>query len=155
MNTFFVLMVATWLDKTFYGFDNGILTAMHNLGEATNYAANYFFRFISLLADEGIFMIIVSLLMIGIPLIPAVKKKKPEVARNVFFCGLSALTAMAIGLLVTNFTIKPNVARVRPYDALDLYNTWIHSVSCIYLKKLLNFGGLNEYLFCTNGSNLA
>ncbi|MCR5279678.1 MAG: phosphatase PAP2 family protein [Lachnospiraceae bacterium] len=118
------VLMAGWLDKTFYVFDNGILAAMHELGESTGYFANYFFRFISLLADEGIFMIVAALLMALIPLIPAVRAKNPDMAKNVSLCGFAALTAMAIGLIVTNFTIKPNIARLRPYDASELYRSW-------------------------------
>lgn len=119
-----VMLVANWLDSTFDGFDRGILEAMHILGEATDYYANYFFKFISLLAEKGLGMIVLSLLMILIPLIPAVRNKNRDVAGKIVLCGVAALTAMALGLLVTNYTIKPWVARLRPYNAQEIYRSW-------------------------------
>ncbi len=121
---FFATVTAAWLDKTFHGFDNGILEFMHGIGEATDYHANFFFRFISLLAEKGLGMIAVSLLLVVISLIPAIRKKNAAVAQNLLLCGLAGLTAMAFGLIMTNLTIKPNVGRLRPYDALELYRSW-------------------------------
>ncbi|MCR5311900.1 MAG: phosphatase PAP2 family protein [Lachnospiraceae bacterium] len=119
-----LILTAAWLDKTFYGFDNGILKALHSLGEATGYLANYFFRFITSFADGGYFMLAMCLAMILIPCIPAIYRKNPDKARNVIICGLAGFTAIALGAVITNLTIKRQVARIRPYEATQLYHDW-------------------------------
>lgn len=122
---FGILAVADWLNGTFYGFDNGILTALHGLGEATGYSfTNAFFRFVSYFADHGYGMILLSFLMMLIPCIPFIYKKNPETAKKVIRCGLIAFTGMALGFLVANLVIKVNVARLRPYDTYDIYRSW-------------------------------
>ena len=119
-----LILTAAWLDKTFYGFDNGILKALHSLGEATGYLANYFFRFITSFAEGGYFMLAMCLAMILIPCIPAIYRKNPDKARNVIICGLAGFTAIALGAVITNLTIKRQVARIRPYEATQLYHDW-------------------------------
>ena len=119
-----LILTAAWLDKTFYGFDNGILRALHSLGEATGYLTNYLFRFITSFAEDGYFMLALCLAMIVIPCIPAIYRKNPEKARNVIICGVAGFTAIALGAMVTNLTIKRQVARIRPYEASALYRDW-------------------------------
>ena len=120
----YAIMTAAWLDKTFYGFDEGILRFYHNLGELTDYHINGFFKFISALAEYGLGMIILAALMAFVPLIPKLYLKNPERAKKICICGLSAGLAMAFGLLFTNMCIKNVVARIRPYEAYDTFRQW-------------------------------
>ena len=61
-----------------------------------------FMPFITLFGDGGIFWIALSILLMVFP-----KTRKT---------GLGMLIAMILGLLVCNVTLKPLVARIRPYD---------------------------------------
>ena len=61
-----------------------------------------FMPFITLFGDGGIFWIALSILLMVFP-----KTRKT---------GLGMLIAMIAGLLVCNVTLKPLVARIRPYD---------------------------------------
>ena len=119
-----LLLMANWLDTNFQGFDFAIQSAMHNLGEATNYNISYFFRFITALAEHGYAMMALAALLIIISVVPAFRKKNPKAADTMLKMGLTAAIGMAFGLLVTNLSIKPLVARIRPYDASDLFYEW-------------------------------
>ena len=61
-----------------------------------------FMPFITVFGDAGIFWMVISALMLVFP-----KTRKT---------GLGMAIAMMIGLLVCNVTLKPLVARIRPYD---------------------------------------
>ena len=61
-----------------------------------------FMPFITVFGDVGIFWMVISALMLVFP-----KTRKT---------GLGMAIAMMIGLLVCNVTLKPLVARIRPYD---------------------------------------
>lgn len=110
------ILMAGWLDETFAGFDGALLGFYHNLAEVTNYKLTWFFRAISFLADHGYGMMILSFLMISVPWLPFLKKKYPNQCKAVFRCGVIAAFAIAFGALITNYTIKENVARIRPYN---------------------------------------
>ena len=61
-----------------------------------------FMPFITIFGDAGIFWMVISALLVVFP-----KTRKT---------GLGMAIAMMIGLIVCNITLKPLVARIRPYD---------------------------------------
>lgn len=116
------VLVAGWLDQTFASFDGTILGFYHNLAEITGYKLTWFFRAVSFLADHGYGMMVISFLMMTLPWLPFLRKKYPKQCKTVFRCGVVSAFAIAFGALLTNYTIKENVARIRPY--LNGYEEW-------------------------------
>lgn len=120
------ILMAGWLDTFFAGFDGAILSFYHNLGEATGYKLTWFFRAISFLADHGYGMMLLSFLMMTIPWLPFIRKKYPTQCMAVFKCGVVAALAIALGGMITNFTVKENVARTRPY--IEAFRQWWEAI---------------------------
>lgn len=122
-----IILMAQWLNTQFAGFDYAILEFYHKIAEATGYKITWLFRAITSTAEHGYGMIALSLLMILIPLIPALKKKYPSQCQAVFRCGCVAITAIILGALFTNVLIKENVARPRPYtyEGSQFYEWWL------------------------------
>ncbi len=106
---------AQWLNDTFYSFDYTILEFFHNNFNAGAGSAFWdpFFKFVTLLGEEGLFFIIISIVMMLF--------KKTRKA------GMVMLLAIGVGALVTNITIKPIIARPRPYhdESSIFYQWWI------------------------------
>lgn len=103
---------AQWINSTFANFDHAILEFFHNLniGPASSFF-DFFMGYFTKLGDDGIFLIILSLLLM-------IFKKTRKV-------GTAMLGAIIIGALFTNITIKPIIARPRPYhDEASLFHQW-------------------------------
>lgn len=64
-----------------------------------------FWRFITWLGDSGWFWIAVSVVLLI-----------PKKTRTV---GIAALLALLVNLLITNVTLKPLIARTRPYEVIE------------------------------------
>lgn len=104
-------VAAQWLNETFATFDHTLLEFFHNLNVGEfGWLLKPFFEFISLLGDEGIFLILISLVLI-------LFKKTRKI-------GAAMLGGIIIGALFTNITIKPIIARPRPFHASELYHQW-------------------------------
>lgn len=102
---------AQWLNDTFAAYDYTILHALHQLAVSTNQAVTPFFIVISLLAQKGVGMLILGLIL---TLIPKTRK-----------IGITVLFAVLLGALFTNVCIKPFVARPRPFlDPTKIYHSW-------------------------------
>ena len=74
-----------------------------------------FFKFVTLLGEEGLFFIIISIVMMLF--------KKTRKA------GMAMLLAIGVGALFTNVSIKPLVARPRPFqnelsDCFEAFKQW-------------------------------
>ncbi len=94
---------AQWINSTFSSFDYSILEFFHNLNMSSfGGFFDYFFKFITLLGEEGIFLIVVSIICMFF-------KKTRKI-------GFAMLLAIIIGSLITNVTVKPIVARPRPFQ---------------------------------------
>ena len=95
---------AQWLNDTFYSFDYAILDFFHSNFNASSSSVFWdpFFKFVTLLGEEGLFFIIISIVMMLF--------KKTRKA------GMAMLLAIGVGALMTNVTIKPIVARPRPFQ---------------------------------------
>ncbi len=102
---------AQWLNETFAGFDHALLEFFHKLNVGSlGWLFDPILEFVSFLGDDGICLIILSLFLM-------VFKKTRKV-------GAAMLGGIIIGALFTNITIKPIVARPRPFQASELYNQW-------------------------------
>lgn len=66
---------------------------------------NGFWQFITSLGDKGWFWIALSVIL----LIP----------RKTRYIGLAALLSLTVNAMITNVTLKPLVARTRPYEAIE------------------------------------
>ena len=103
--------VAEWLNTTFNGFDHAILNVLHELALLTNGNLNWLFKFISLFAEKGIFLILFSIFLI------LFKKTRKF--------GICMFGAIGAGAILTNFILKDMVARPRPYMSGILeYKDW-------------------------------
>ena len=101
--------MAQWLDTVWLDFDYAILQAIHNfavLMGGENGIFTWFMRFISLLGEEGIGLI---LLGIGLSLFKRTRK-----------AGFCVLLALACGGVITNITLKNLITRTRPFRREDV-----------------------------------
>lgn len=103
---------AQWINETFANFDYAIMEFFHNLNVGP---LGGFFDFlltaITRLGDDGIFLILLSLVLM-------VFKKTRKV-------GAAMLGAIIVGALFTNISIKPIIARPRPYvDEAHIFHQW-------------------------------
>jgi len=101
---------AQWLNSVFGSFDQAILSFYHNIHEACGTPLDVFVQFFTKLGDGGIFLIILSLILM-------LFKKSRKV-------GIGMLFGILIGAIFTNLTVKPFVDRPRPYDYLQQYRDW-------------------------------
>lgn len=107
---------AEWLNTTFASFDFSLFEFFHNVHDgALGWFFDPFFNFITMLGHDGLFLIFLSLILILF--------KKTRKA------GAAMLGAVIIGALITNVTVKPLVARPRPYTNTewDVYQWWINA----------------------------
>ncbi|MGN1028794.1 MAG: phosphatase PAP2 family protein [Bacilli bacterium] len=103
--------VAEWLNTTFNGFDHAILSVLHEFALLTNGNLNWLFKFISLFAEKGIFLILLSIFLM------LFKKTRKF--------GICMFGAIGAGAILTNFILKDMVARPRPYMSGILeYKDW-------------------------------
>ena len=105
---------AQWLNTTFGSFDQAILTFYHNVHEALGTPMDIFVQFFTKLGDGGIFLIILSLVLM-------LFRKSRKV-------GIAMLGGVLIGAIFTNLTVKPFVDRPRPYDTLETYRQWFSTI---------------------------
>ena len=103
--------VAEWLNTSFSGFDHAILSVLHELALLTNGNLNWLFKFISLFAEKGLFLILLSIFLM------LFKKTRKF--------GICMFGAIGAGAILTNFILKDMVARPRPYMSGILeYKDW-------------------------------
>lgn len=101
--------MAQWLDTAWLAFDRAVLQGVHNLAVATGGQGSlfdFFMRFISLLGEEGI-----CLILLGVALFCFKKTRK---------AGMCLLLGMLCGLFITNIVIKNLVARPRPFQNTEV-----------------------------------
>ncbi len=103
---------ALWLNTVFSSFDESITLAVHMLYESFGSWLTPVMELISLLGKGGIFLIILSLILVFI---------KPT--RRF---GTAMAISLAIGALVVNVWLKVVIARPRPYTDLNgvYYPLW-------------------------------
>ncbi len=81
-------------------YEVGILHSMHDALECE--FADFFFSTVTHLADAGIFWIILALVLLFF--------------RRTRRAGITMAIALVLGLVIGNLTLKPLIARIRPYD---------------------------------------
>ncbi len=110
--------MADWLNTAFQSFDYALLEFGHNLHNNAGGFFDGFMKFITVFGDGGIILILLSLCLIAF-------KKTRKI-------GITMLGAIAIGAIITNITIKPLVARPRPFaDQSSVYYTWWKAVGAV------------------------
>lgn len=102
--------MANWLNQAFFSFDKGAFIVMNNLQKVAGGFFSPFCEFISFFGDGGIFLIILSLVLM-------LFRKSRKV-------GVSMLLAIGVGALFTNVILKNVVARERPFNASPLYHAF-------------------------------
>ena len=108
--------IASWLNSTFAEFDLAIFDFFHRLHDsAAGGFFDVFFNAITTLGHDGIALIIISVILM------LFKKKRKA--------GTAMLASIIVGALFTNVTIKPLVARPRPYTHTDspVYQWWLNA----------------------------
>lgn len=109
--------IAYWLNTVCAGFDAAVATGVHSMYDLAGWFFNPFWRFVSIFGDGGIFLILLSLVLM--------------IRRPSRRCGTAMLIAIAFGALVTNLWVKPMVYRPRPYTYLDIYyDFWLVVGQC-------------------------
>ena len=105
--------MAHWLDTVFYGFDSAILGAIHSFAVATNGFFTPLMHAITTLADDGIGMILLGVLLL--------------LFRRTRKTGVFVLGAIVFGALITNVTLKPLIMRPRPYadESRVIHEWWV------------------------------
>ncbi len=103
--------MAESINIAFSGFDKAIMEFGHNLHNQAGGFFDGFMRFITVFGDGGIILILLAIGLIAF-------KKTRKI-------GLTMLGAIVIGALITNITLKPLVARPRPfYDESSMFYIW-------------------------------
>ena len=102
--------MAEFLNTAFNGFDGGVFNAMHNLAVGAGGFFTPFFKIITLLGEKGILFILA-----GLVLLCFAKTRK---------IGVCMIGAIAIGAIITNITLKPLVARARPFTDSQFTGFW-------------------------------
>ena len=105
--------MAQWIDAVFRSIDLTFFTALHSWAVATGESAGaeitswltHLMKFISFFAHDGICMFVLGALLM-----------LPKRTRPVGFC---VFLAVCCGGLITNITLKPLIARIRPYANFD------------------------------------
>lgn len=106
--------MATWLNETFFGFDRAILSFYHYLSEVCGAVLTPIMEFITIIGEKGIIV-----LLIGLCLFLFAKTRKT---------GCAVFAAVFFGALFTNIILKDIIARPRPFESVELFNEWWHSV---------------------------
>ncbi len=104
---------ALWINSVFESFDLSITLAIHNIFYPIKAFSSPFFDLISLMGKGGIFLIVLSVVLIYF-------KKTRRV-------GTAMLLAISVGFLFTNCCLKLLVARARPYtdESSIYYQLWL------------------------------
>ena len=103
---------AQWINETFANFDYALLEFFHtlNIGPLGNFF-DILFGSITKLGDDGIGLIVISLVLM-------LFKKTRKI-------GAAMLGGIIVGALFTNISIKPIIARPRPYiDEANIFHQW-------------------------------
>lgn len=104
---------AYWLNTTFAAFDQSVTAAIHKIYEACGDWMTALMELISLLGSGGIFLIILSLLLL--------------LLRPTRRFGTAMAIGLALGAIVVNLWLKVVIARPRPYVDAEgfFYPLWM------------------------------
>ena len=102
--------LAPWLNSTFAGFDQTLLGLQHRLAEVAGSLLTPAMKLITLLGEKGILFFLAALILVCFS-----RTRK---------LGVCIFGAVCCGALITNLLLKDRVARLRPYEAVELFRQW-------------------------------
>ncbi len=102
--------LAPWLDSTFAGFDQALLGVQHNAAVALGGILTPLMKIVTLLGEKGILFFLAAVVL---ALFPRTRK-----------LAVCMFGAVCCGALITNILLKDNVARLRPFESVELYRQW-------------------------------
>ncbi len=104
---------AYWLNTEFAALDETVTAAVHKLYDLAGGILTPFMSIISLLGKGGIFLILLSILLL--------------LLRKTRRFGTAMLIGLALGALLVNLFLKPAIARPRPYADTEgfFYPLWV------------------------------
>ena len=106
-----ILRFADFLNTAFEGYDYFILSKLHDLAVITKGGITPLFNFISLLAEKGIFLFLIAVILMAF-------KKTRKI-------GVCVFGAVCCGALITNICLKDLIVRARPFMVFTSdYNSW-------------------------------
>ena len=106
--------MALWLDSAFAGFDKAILSALHGLEGALGGILTPLMKLITLIGEKGLILFLLAAVFMCFS-----KTRK---------MGVCLFGAVCCGALITNIILKDTVARLRPFEASELYRQWWQAV---------------------------
>ncbi len=102
--------MAEWLNNTFYGFDNGVFNAFHDLAIKAGGFFTPLFKAVSVIGTKGIIFFVLAIVLM---LFSKTRKQ-----------GVCMFGALCIGAIIASLILKNTVARVRPYEASAEYTAF-------------------------------
>lgn len=102
--------MAEWLNDTFYGLDNGVFNALHDLAVKAGGFFTPLFKAVSVIGNKGIIFFVAAIVLM---LFAKYRKQ-----------GVCMFGALCVGAIVTSLILKDSVARVRPYLANAEYTAF-------------------------------
>lgn len=127
--------IVQWFQQVFGSFDFNILQFYNNLHEGPlGGILDVFFLVYTHLGDDGILFIVLGLIFL-------LFKKTRKV-------GAGMLIGIAVGALITNITIKPLIARPRPFELFEyinndpnvlLFKDWWESMGSVSASSMRSF----------------
>lgn len=103
-------IIAMAINAVFAGFDQTILSIMHEWALGGGAFLTPFFSLISFIGEKGLLLFVVALALM--------------LFRKTRKVGICVFVAVCIGALITNIILKDIVARPRPFEELALYHSW-------------------------------
>jgi len=97
---------ASWLDTAFAPFDYAILEFWHSVAKTAGSFLTPIMELVSITGDKGLMLLIFGLILMCFS-----KTRRT---------GICVFCAICCGAIITNVTLKPLIARVRPYEASDM-----------------------------------
>ena len=102
--------MAVWLNTTFYGLDTWAFTLCNNLSKFAGGILTPLCELFALFGKGGYFFIAFAVILL--------------LFKNTRKAGVSMLFAMLVGLVLTNWTLKPLVSRPRPFTNSEYAGFW-------------------------------
>lgn len=102
--------MAEWLNTSLGGFDQSILSFMHQLAESAGVVLTPLMKVVTLIGEKGLWMFLLAAVLMCFA-----KSRK---------IGICLFGAVCCGALITNVVVKDWVARMRPFENSELYAQW-------------------------------
>lgn len=106
--------MALWLNTAFAGYDKAILSLMHSVEEAAGGLLTPLMKLITLIGEKGLILFLLAFIFMCFS-----RTRK---------MGVCLFGAVCCGALITNIILKDTVARLRPFESVELYRQWWEAV---------------------------